>query len=51
MADYRNLWGHPHNARIVSDNNPGAAFDELVKSVGGLARRLAEGDVRQTPSR
>ena len=51
VADYRNLWGHPHNARIVSDNNPGAAFDELVKSVGGLARRLAEGDVRQTPSR
>jgi purine nucleosidase len=51
VADYRNLWGHPHNARIVSDNNPRAAFDELVKSVGGLARRLAEGDVRRTPGR
>ncbi|MBT2532487.1 nucleoside hydrolase [Arthrobacter sp. ISL-48] len=51
VADYRNLWGHPHNARIVSDNNPRAAFDELVKSVGGLARRLAEGDVRPSPSR
>jgi inosine-uridine nucleoside N-ribohydrolase len=50
VADYRNLWGHPHNARIVSENNPGAAFHELVESVGGLARRLAEGDVRRTPS-
>jgi purine nucleosidase len=51
VADYRNLWGHPNNARIVSDNNPGAAFDELVKSVGGLARRLAEADSRQSPRR
>lgn len=41
VADYRNLWGHPHNARIVSENHPEAAFDELVESVGALARRLA----------
>jgi purine nucleosidase len=51
VADYRNLWGQPPNARIVSDNNPAAAFDELVKSVGGLARRLAAGDVRKSGSR
>jgi inosine-uridine nucleoside N-ribohydrolase len=41
VADFRNLWGHPANARIVSDNNPPAAFDELVASLGGLARKLA----------
>jgi purine nucleosidase len=46
VADYRNLWGQPPNARIVADIRPAAAFDELVKSVGGLARRLAEGDGR-----
>lgn len=45
VADYRNLWGHPHNARIVSENHPAAAFDELVGSVGALARRLAAGRV------
>ncbi|HEY8701209.1 MAG TPA: nucleoside hydrolase [Arthrobacter sp.] len=51
VADYRSLWGQPPNARIVSDNYPVAAFDELVKSVGSLARRLAEGDARQSSSR
>ena len=40
VADFRNLWGHPPNARIVSENHPAAAFDELVASVGALARRL-----------
>lgn len=40
VADYRNLWNQPHNARIVSDNNPAQAFDELVASLGRLAARL-----------
>lgn len=43
VADYRRLWGHAPNARIVSDNHPAAAFDELVASVGGMARRLGAG--------
>ncbi|MEE2522691.1 nucleoside hydrolase [Pseudarthrobacter sp. J75] len=41
VADYRNLWGHAPNALIVSGNNPEAAFAELIRSIGGLARRLA----------
>lgn len=41
VADYRDLWGYPPNARIVSDNNPEQAFEELIRSVGGLAARLA----------
>ncbi|MEW9870619.1 nucleoside hydrolase [Arthrobacter sp. HS15c] len=40
VADYRNLWNHPPNARIVSDNKPEQAFGELIRSVGGLAARL-----------
>jgi inosine-uridine nucleoside N-ribohydrolase len=40
VADYRNLWKHPPNARIVADNNPEQAFGELIRSVGGLAARL-----------
>lgn len=40
VADYRNLWNQPHNARIVSENNPAQAFDELVGSLGRLARRV-----------
>ena len=40
LADYRNLWNHPPNARIVSDNKPEQAFGELIRSVGGLAARL-----------
>ncbi len=40
VADFRGLWGHPPNARIVSGNNPRQCFDELIGSVGALARRL-----------
>jgi purine nucleosidase len=39
VADFRGLWGLPPNARIVSDNNPGHCFDELISSVGALARQ------------
>ncbi|WP_066285655.1 nucleoside hydrolase [Arthrobacter sp. B6] len=42
VADFRELWGHPPNARIVSDNNPEQAFRELVSSIGALAARLRE---------
>ncbi|MBP1136697.1 inosine-uridine nucleoside N-ribohydrolase [Arthrobacter sp. PvP023] len=41
VADYRGLWGLPPNARIVTSNNPKQCFDELISSVGALARRLA----------
>ncbi|WP_427174429.1 nucleoside hydrolase [Arthrobacter sp. 92] len=40
VADFRGLWGLPANARIVSDNNPDQCFDELIASIGALARRL-----------
>jgi hypothetical protein len=40
VADYRGLWGLPPNARIVTSNNPQQCFDELIGSVGALARRL-----------
>ncbi|WP_211878654.1 nucleoside hydrolase [Pseudarthrobacter albicanus] len=40
VADFRGLWGLPPNARIVSSNDPGQCFDELIASVGALARRL-----------
>jgi purine nucleosidase len=40
VADFRGLWGLPPNARIVSDNDPGHCFDELISSVGALARGL-----------
>ncbi len=39
VADFRGLWGLPPNARIVSDNNPGHCFDELISSVGALGAR------------
>lgn len=42
VADFRGLWGEPPNARIVSENHPGEAFAELVRSLGGLARRLPD---------
>lgn len=42
VADYRKLWGHPPNARVVSGNNPEQAFQELIQSVGALAARLYE---------
>ena len=41
VADYRGLWGLPPNARIVTSNNPKQCFDELIGSVGALARQLA----------
>ena len=40
VADFRGLWGEAPNARIVSENEPAAAFAEFVSSVGALARRL-----------
>jgi inosine-uridine nucleoside N-ribohydrolase len=40
VADYRGLWGLPPNARIVTDNNPGRCFDELISSIGALARAV-----------
>lgn len=40
VADFRGLWGVPPNARVVSGNNPGQAFRELVSAVGSLAARL-----------
>ena len=40
VADYRGLWGLPPNARIVADNDPDQCFDELITSVGALARRI-----------
>lgn len=38
VADFRGLWGIAPNARIVTGNNPGQAFAELVSTVGRLAR-------------
>ncbi len=40
VADFRGLWGLPPNARIVSDNNPGHCFDELISSIGALGRAV-----------
>ncbi|NUP75708.1 MAG: nucleoside hydrolase [Sinomonas sp.] len=40
VADFRQLWGEPPNALIVSDNRPREAFDEFIASVGALAKRL-----------
>ncbi|MFP5313422.1 MAG: nucleoside hydrolase, partial [Actinomycetes bacterium] len=40
VADFRGLWAAPPNAMVVTGNNPGQAFDELVSAVGGLARRV-----------
>jgi inosine-uridine nucleoside N-ribohydrolase len=43
VADFRGLWGLPPNARIVTGNDPGHCFEELISSVGALARRLGPG--------
>jgi inosine-uridine nucleoside N-ribohydrolase len=43
VADFRGLWGVPPNARIVSDNHPAQCFDELISSVGALARAVGAG--------
>ncbi|MET4095868.1 purine nucleosidase [Arthrobacter sp. UYCu712] len=40
VADFRGLWGLPPNARIVATNDPGQCFDELISSVGALARGI-----------
>lgn len=42
-ADFHGLRGLPANARIVSGNDPGHCLQELVSSVGALARRLDVG--------
>ncbi|MDP5225877.1 MULTISPECIES: nucleoside hydrolase [Arthrobacter] len=38
VADFRGLWAEPHNARIVTENHPAEAFDELIRSLGTRAR-------------
>lgn len=40
VADFRNLWGSAPNARVVVDNDPVQAFQELVATLGRLAARL-----------
>lgn len=42
VADFRGLWGKPANAHVVSHNDPQTSFEELVKSLGELARKLAK---------
>ena len=42
VADFRNLWGRPANAHVVTWNDPAAGFAELVEKLGALARRLPE---------
>lgn len=42
VADFRGLWGKPANAHVVSHNDPQTGFEELVKSLGELARKLAK---------
>jgi inosine-uridine nucleoside N-ribohydrolase len=43
VADFRGLWGLPPNARVVVANDPDQCFDELIASVGALARRIGPG--------
>lgn len=40
VADFRGIWKEPANARIVVSNDPGQCFDEVISSVGALARSL-----------
>jgi inosine-uridine nucleoside N-ribohydrolase len=40
VADFRGIWKEPTNARIVTSNDPEQCFDELISSVGALARTL-----------
>ncbi|NKX54871.1 nucleoside hydrolase [Arthrobacter mobilis] len=49
VPDFRGLWGRKPNARIVSWNDPPAVFDEVLGSIGALARRL--GGDRTVPVR
>ncbi|WP_307038203.1 nucleoside hydrolase [Arthrobacter sp. B3I4] len=51
VADFRGLWGLPPNARIVTGNHPEACFDELISSVGALARSLPGGQPRPPAQR
>lgn len=41
VADFRGIWNEPPNARIVTSNDPAQCLDELISSVGSLARTLA----------
>lgn len=38
VADFRNLWERPTNARVVTWNDPETGFAELVDRLGRLAR-------------
>ncbi len=40
VADFRGRWGVPPNARIVATNHPEQCFEELISSIGALARRI-----------
>lgn len=40
VADWRGMWGRPHNAAIATTTDPAAFFDDLVERVGALAARL-----------
>lgn len=42
VADFRGLWGKPANAHVISKNYPKEGFEELVKSLGTLARKLTK---------
>lgn len=49
VADFRGLWNEPPNARIVTSNDPAQCFDELIASVGSLARALPASGHRVYP--
>lgn len=38
VGDFAGFWRQPANARVVTDNNPEAVFDLMVKRIGELAR-------------
>jgi purine nucleosidase len=49
VADFRGLWNEPPNAQIVTSNDPAQCFDELIASVGSLARALPASGHRVYP--
>lgn len=49
VADFRGIWNEPANARIVTSNDPGRCFDELISSVGALARTLPVRSSQDSP--
>jgi inosine-uridine nucleoside N-ribohydrolase len=49
VADFRGIWKEPANARIVISNDPGQCFDELISSVGALARTLPVRSSQDSP--